>query len=52
VEKEHELEIEVSTEAVRDQGRRAASNEPNEYISLVEGLIDNIRVLSRAVPVQ
>ena len=50
--KEHELEIEVSTSAIMDQGRRAANNEPNEYLSLVEGLIDNVRVLSRAVPLQ
>lgn len=50
IDKEHELEIEVSTPAIRDQGMKAASGEANEYISLVEGLIDNVRVLSRAVP--
>ncbi|PMD12560.1 mRNA triphosphatase CET1 [Hyaloscypha hepaticicola] len=50
VDKEHELEIEVSTEAIMDQGRKAASGEPNEYMALVEGLIDNVRVLARNVP--
>lgn len=52
MEKEHELEIEISTAAVRDQGQRAARNEPNEYLSLVEGMIDNVRVLQRNVPPQ
>ncbi|EKD13300.1 uncharacterized protein L3040_005085 [Drepanopeziza brunnea f. sp. 'multigermtubi'] len=48
--KEHELEIELSTAAVRDQGQKAAAGEANEYLSLVEGFIDNMRVLSRAAP--
>lgn len=48
--KEHELEIELLTAAVRDQGQKAAAGEPNEYISLVEGFLDNMRVLSRATP--
>lgn len=50
VDKEHELEIELKTAAVMEQGRRAASNEPHEYLALVGGLIDNMRVLSRTVP--
>ncbi len=50
IDKEHELEIEVSTPSIMDQGRKAAKNEANEYVCLVEGLIDNVRVLSRAVP--
>ncbi|KAF8847036.1 mRNA triphosphatase CET1 [Acephala macrosclerotiorum] len=48
--KEHELEIEVSTAAIRDQGQRAALNQANEYLALVEGLVDNVRVLARATP--
>lgn len=48
--KEHELEIELSTAAIMEQGRRAATGEPNEYVSLVEGFLDNMRVLARAVP--
>lgn len=49
--KEHELEIELQTSAVREQGQRAMRSEPNEYIPLIEGFIDNMRVLSRATPV-
>jgi polynucleotide 5'-triphosphatase len=48
-EKEHELEIEVSAAAVRDQGKRAEHNEPNRYIELVEGLLNNVRVLTRSL---
>lgn len=48
--KEHELEIELLTAAVRDQGQKAAAGEPNEYIALVEGFLDNMRVLSRTTP--
>jgi polynucleotide 5'-triphosphatase len=48
--KEHELEIEISTAAIREQGQRAAAGEANEYVSLVEGFLDNMRVLARAVP--
>ncbi|KAK0102678.1 mRNA-capping enzyme subunit beta [Cadophora gregata] len=48
--KEHELEIELLTAAVRDQGQKAAAGEPNEYIALVEGFLDNMRILSRATP--
>ncbi|EHL01727.1 hypothetical protein M7I_2366 [Glarea lozoyensis 74030] len=39
IEREHELEIEVSTAAIRQQGQRAANGEPHEYPSLVEGKI-------------
>ncbi|POS84867.1 hypothetical protein EPUL_003174 [Erysiphe pulchra] len=48
-EKEHELEIEISTSAVMDQGRRAARGDLNEFLPLVEGLLNNVRVLSRFV---
>lgn len=49
-EKEHELEIEVSTAAIRDQGQRALNGQTNEYAALVEGFLDNMRILTRAVP--
>ncbi|RFU30352.1 hypothetical protein B7463_g5994, partial [Scytalidium lignicola] len=52
IEKEHELEIEIATAAVREHGQRAAAGEQNEYVTLVEGLLDNVRVLARAVPPQ
>lgn len=47
--KEHELEIELATSVLRDHGLRAAAGQPNEYLALVEGFIDNVRVLARAV---
>ncbi|KUJ09572.1 mRNA triphosphatase CET1 [Mollisia scopiformis] len=50
--KEHELEIEVSTAAVREQGQKAAAGSTNEYLALVEGLVSNVRVLARATPFQ
>jgi hypothetical protein len=47
MEKEHELEIELSPKGLIEQGRRARNDEPNQYPELVEGLVDNIRVLAR-----
>lgn len=47
VEKEHELEIELAPGIVIDQGQRAMSGGPHRYQELVEGLIDNVRVLAR-----
>ena len=47
IDKEHELEIEVSAATLIEQGRRAMSGEPHRYQELVEGLVDNVRVLSR-----
>lgn len=47
MEKEHELEIELATDVLVDQGRRAASGEAHQYQELVEGLLDNVRVLAR-----
>ena len=46
-EKEHELEIEVSTAAIQDQGQRAAAGQAEGYLALVEGFLNNYRVLSR-----
>lgn len=46
-EKEHELEIEVSTAAIQEQGQRAAVGQVEGYLALVEGFLDNYRVLSR-----
>lgn len=48
--KEHELEIELSTAALMEQGTRALNNQPHKYAELVQGLLDNIRVLARNVP--
>ncbi|CCU82870.1 mRNA capping nucleoside-triphosphatase,putative [Blumeria hordei DH14] len=48
-EKDHELEVEISSEALMEQGQLAAAGKPNEYLPLVEGFLNNIRVLSRLV---
>ncbi|KAL4953643.1 CYTH-like domain-containing protein [Aspergillus filifer] len=50
---EHELEIEVSAAEIRRQGQLAIAGDPtHQYQDLVRGLLDNIRVLARAVPPQ
>ncbi|KAI9152032.1 mRNA-capping enzyme subunit beta [Paramyrothecium foliicola] len=46
-EKEHELEIELSPGILLDQGRKAMSGGAHRYQELVEGLVDNMRVLAR-----
>lgn len=45
--KEHELEIELNPDIVVNQGRRAVDGATHRYQELVEGLVDNIRVLAR-----
>lgn len=47
MDKEHELEIEMNPQVLLDQGRRALSGAPHKYQELVEGFVDNIRVLAR-----
>ncbi|KAL7939258.1 putative mRNA capping nucleoside-triphosphatase [Trichoderma chlorosporum] len=47
MDKEHELEIELSYLALLDQGRRAMSGAPHRYQELVEGFVDNVRLLAR-----
>ncbi|KAF4594440.1 mRNA capping enzyme, beta subunit, structural domain protein [Ophiocordyceps camponoti-floridani] len=47
LEKEHELEIELAAGIVVDQGTKALSGAPQRYQELIEGLVDNIRVLAR-----
>lgn len=47
--KKHELEIELNTEALFDQGKRAAQDAPNNYDFLVEGFVNNIRYLARKI---
>ncbi|KAL6701488.1 hypothetical protein J3F84DRAFT_10035 [Trichoderma pleuroticola] len=47
MDKEHELEIELDHQALLDQGRRAMSGAPHRYQELVEGFVDNVRLLAR-----
>ncbi|KAL2260105.1 hypothetical protein VTK26DRAFT_6009 [Humicola hyalothermophila] len=46
-EKEHELEVEVDPGPLIEQGRRAMESQPHQYIEVVEGLVNNIRILAR-----
>ncbi|EGY15578.1 mRNA-capping enzyme subunit beta [Verticillium dahliae VdLs.17] len=48
VDKEHELEIELAPHVTIDQGQRATSGQPHKYPELIEGFVDNIRILARA----
>ncbi|KAF4997725.1 hypothetical protein FDECE_12005 [Fusarium decemcellulare] len=47
MEKEHELEIELNPSILVDQGRKASSGQPHRYQELIEGFVDNVRVLAR-----
>ena len=46
-EKEHELEIELAPGVLIEQGRRARNGDAHAYPELVEGLVDNVRILAR-----
>ncbi|KAL9008568.1 MAG: hypothetical protein Q9173_006319 [Seirophora scorigena] len=47
VEKEHELEVEISSAAVREQGQLVLQRQPNKYEELIKGFVDNVRTLVR-----
>ncbi|KAH8655947.1 CYTH-like domain-containing protein [Ilyonectria robusta] len=47
MDKEHELEIELAPGITIDQGRKAISGAPHRYQELVEGFVDNVRILAR-----
>lgn len=49
-EKEHELEIELSTAEVRKHGNLLKGGSANGYEDLVRGFVDNVRVLTRLFP--
>ena len=48
--KEHELEVEVSSDEVRRQGLLARSGQVNQYEELITGFVNNVRVLARHCP--
>ncbi|KAH8669594.1 CYTH-like domain-containing protein [Tricladium varicosporioides] len=50
IDKEHELEIEVSAPAIVDQGGRAMRGEPHQYVALVEGMVNNVFLLAGETP--
>jgi polynucleotide 5'-triphosphatase len=45
----HELELELESDALLQHGDRVRSQQPNEYESLINGMINNLRVLSREI---
>ena len=45
--KEHELEVEVDTAALRKQGKLLQAQHENQYADLVRGFVDNVRLLAR-----
>ncbi len=47
VEKEHELEVEIDPAPVIEQGRRAMDGQSHQYVEVVDGLINNLRILAR-----
>ncbi|MCJ1477984.1 mRNA-capping enzyme subunit beta [Lambiella insularis] len=49
-EKEHELEIEISSAELRKHGNLLRIDQPNGYEDLVKGYVDNVRLLTRQFP--
>ncbi|KAL7620116.1 mRNA-capping enzyme subunit beta [Parahypoxylon ruwenzoriense] len=48
--KEHELEIELEARSLIEHGRLLIRGEPNRYEDLVDGLVNNVRLLARRCP--
>ncbi|KAI0002358.1 mRNA triphosphatase CET1 [Xylariaceae sp. FL0662B] len=50
VAKEHELEVELDSKTLIQHGRLVISGDDNKYADLVDGLVDNVRLLARNCP--
>ncbi|KAI1459834.1 mRNA triphosphatase CET1 [Annulohypoxylon moriforme] len=50
--KEHELEVELEARPLIEHGRMLMRREPNRYEDLVDGLVNNVRLLARQCPQQ
>jgi hypothetical protein len=48
--KEHELEIELDSRVLYEHGQLLISQQPNRYADLIDGFVDNVRVLARSCP--
>jgi hypothetical protein len=48
--KEHELEIELDSRILYEHGHLLMDGQPNRYSDLVDGLINNVRVLAKNCP--
>ena len=50
--KEHELEVEISTEQIRIEVTKLKAGQANRYEQLVRSFVDNVRILCREGTVQ
>ncbi|KAI2467611.1 mRNA triphosphatase CET1 [Annulohypoxylon bovei var. microspora] len=50
--KEHELEVELEALPLIEHGRMLMRREPNRYEDLIDGLVNNVRLLARQCPQQ
>ena len=48
--KEHELEVELDASVILEHGNLLLKNLPHRFENLVDGFVDNIRVLARRCP--
>ena len=48
----YEVEIEVSAAVIREEGLKALASQPHNYVGVVEGLLENYRVLARAADIK
>ncbi|KAI8947860.1 CYTH-like domain-containing protein [Xylaria longipes] len=48
--KEHELEIELESRVLYEHGHLLMRGEPNRFTDLVDGFVDNVRVLAKRCP--
>ncbi|KAI8964665.1 mRNA triphosphatase CET1 [Daldinia sp. FL1419] len=48
--KEHELEVELEARHLIEHGRMLMQRKPNRYEDLVDGLVNNVRLLARRCP--
>lgn len=46
----HELEVEIDTAALREQGQLTAEGKPSRYEDYIKVFLDNVRTLARAIP--
>ncbi|KAL9619226.1 MAG: hypothetical protein Q9160_006161 [Pyrenula sp. 1 TL-2023] len=50
--KDHELEVEVAPDTLRQEIAAAKAREPSRYEELVRGFVDNVRLLARQFPIR
>ena len=45
----HELELELDSSVFLEHGDRVRNQQPNDFESIINGMINNLRVLSREI---